>query len=78
MHTTIPRAIAENLGDGCVVRPAALDDPDHGLTDEVLEETDVLTWWGHAAHHEVRDEVVGRRCSATCSPAWAWSSCTRH
>src|SRR5699024_4664989 len=34
--------------------------PEHGLTEEVLRETDVLTWWGHAAHEEVSDEVVER------------------
>ena len=41
------------------VRTATLDDkPDHGLTDKVLEATDVLTWWGHMAHHDVRDDVA--------------------
>jgi trehalose utilization protein len=39
-------------------RTATLDQPDHGLTDEVLAQTDVLIWWGHMAHHEVRDEIV--------------------
>jgi trehalose utilization protein len=29
-----------------------------GLTDEVLAGTDVLTWWGHTAHGEVRDDIV--------------------
>ena len=56
MHT----AIAEYLNSrpGLVVRTATLDEPEHGLTDEVLERTDVLTWWGHRAHAEVRDEIV--------------------
>ena len=40
------------------VRLAALDDPDQGLPDEVLEDTDVLIWWGHMAHKEVDDELV--------------------
>ncbi|THE11404.1 trehalose utilization protein ThuA [Bacillus timonensis] len=40
------------------VRTATLDEPEHGLTDDVLEHTDVLVWWGHLAHHEVRDEIV--------------------
>lgn len=40
------------------VRTATLDEPEHGLTDEVLENTDVLFWWGHMAHHEVSDEIV--------------------
>jgi trehalose utilization protein len=60
MHTTIADGIQENLGEGCVVRTATLDDPEHGLTEEVLAQTDVLTWWGHAAHDEVRDDVVER------------------
>jgi len=39
---------------------ATLDDPQHGLTDEVLSQTDVLLWWGHMAHGEVKDEIVER------------------
>ncbi len=42
------------------VRTATLDEPDHGLPPEVLDQTDVLTWWGHAAHAEVDDAVVDR------------------
>jgi trehalose utilization protein len=37
---------------------ATLDEPEHGLTDEVLENTDVLIWWGHVAHEEVRDDIA--------------------
>lgn len=40
------------------VRTATLDEPEHGLTDEVLAKTDVLTWWGHMAHGAVEDEIV--------------------
>lgn len=39
---------------------ATLDDPEHGLTEEVLNNTDVLTWWGHMAHGEVSDEIAER------------------
>jgi len=39
---------------------ATLDEPEHGLTREVLDNTDVLLWWGHLAHGEVRDEIVDR------------------
>lgn len=42
------------------VRTATLDEPEHGLTDDVLEETDVLVWWGHMAHDEVDDAVVAK------------------
>ena len=55
-------AIADYLGTqpGMVARTATLDEPEHGLTKEVLAETDVLTWWGHGAHQEVKDDVVNR------------------
>ncbi len=37
---------------------SALDDPDQGISDELLEKTDVLFWWGHMHHKEVNDELV--------------------
>lgn len=40
------------------VTTATLDEDQHGLSDEVLEETDVLVWWGHKAHDEVSDEIA--------------------
>lgn len=42
------------------VRTATLDEPEHGLTQEVLDATDVLIWWGHMAHGEVQDKIVDR------------------
>lgn len=42
------------------VRTATLDEPEHGLTEDVLANTDVLLWWGHMAHEDVSDEVVDR------------------
>lgn len=57
----IHAVLADALSDaGFETRTATLDEPEHGLTDEVLAETDVLTWWGHAAHDEVADGVVDR------------------
>lgn len=54
-------AIAEGLREaGFPVRTATLDEPEHGLTDAVLAETDVLIWWGHMAHGEVSDAIVDR------------------
>ena len=47
-----------NTSPDIIARTATLDEPDHGLTDEVLDKTDVLIWWGHCAHHEVRDDIV--------------------
>ena len=45
-------------GEGFDVKYATLDEESHGLTDEVLESTDVLLWWGHMAHHLVDDAIV--------------------
>jgi trehalose utilization protein len=42
------------------VGTATLDEPEHGLTDEVLAKTDVLLWWGHMAHEKVSDEIVDK------------------
>lgn len=55
-------AIAEFLGtdEELEVRTATLDEPDCGLPQEVLDNTDVLLWWGHMAHQEVPDAVVDR------------------
>jgi trehalose utilization protein len=51
--------IAEFLQtEGFETRTATLDEPDHGLPDDVLNHTDVLVWWGHLAHGEVKDEIV--------------------
>ena len=57
MHATIAGALREA---GIETRTATLDEPQHGLTDEVLSSTDVLVWWGHLAHGEVADETVER------------------
>ena len=54
-------AIAKHLkAEGFKVRTATLDEAEHGLTEKVLAQTDVLTWWGHQAHGEVQDEIVDR------------------
>ncbi len=46
--------------DGLEACTATLREPEHGLSKAVLDETDVLIWWGHMAHNEVADEVVDR------------------
>ena len=46
--------------DGIPCRTATMDMPEHGLTEEVLQDTDVLIWWGHAKHKDVSDEVAQR------------------
>ncbi|MGG1518075.1 ThuA domain-containing protein [Paenibacillus oryzisoli] len=56
----IHTAIGEGINGDVEVTYATLDDPEHGLSEEVLNNTDVLIWWGHKAHGEVQDEIVTR------------------
>lgn len=56
LHTTIGEFLSRN--DDIKVTLAALDDPDQGLPDEVLNNTDVLLWWGHVCHGAVDDALV--------------------
>lgn len=58
MHAVIADYLKKQAG--FEVRTAWLDQPEHGLTEEVLANTDVLTWWGHTAHGDVQDEIVAR------------------
>jgi len=58
MHSVIAKHL--NSQKDIVASCATLDEPEHGLTQDVIEQTDVLIWWGHGAHHEVKDEIVAR------------------
>ena len=58
MHAAIAKGISA-AGD-IEAKTATLDEPENGLTKAVLGSTDVLIWWGHMAHGEVKDEVVRR------------------
>ena len=58
MHACIAKALNETSGISATT--ATLQQPQHGLEETVLADTDVLLWWGHAAHGEVSDEVVER------------------
>jgi trehalose utilization protein len=62
MHGTIAAAL--NREDGITASTATLQEPEHGLTEARLAETDVLIWWAHAAHAEVAEAVVDRVCNA--------------
>lgn len=57
IHQTIAAGLR---GFGFDPGTATLDEPEHGLTVETLDQTDVLIWWGHMAHHEVADAIVER------------------
>ncbi|HEY5787970.1 MAG TPA: ThuA domain-containing protein [Microlunatus sp.] len=64
IHGTIAAALA---GDSAfAVRTATQDQPEQGLGGGLLDETDVLLWWGHRVQDEVDDahaETVRRRVS---------------
>jgi trehalose utilization protein len=60
MHAAIASFLREQLGESVSVRTATLDQPEHGLSGDVVQHTDVLTWWGHSAHGQVGDAVVDR------------------
>lgn len=58
MHNTIADAL--NRDAAITATTATLQEPEHGLTEARLAETDVLLWWGHKDHGAVSDEVVER------------------
>jgi trehalose utilization protein len=55
-------AVAEGLQKmrGWEVVKANLSDPDQGLPDSLLNRADVLIWWGHKKHADVKDELVDK------------------
>ncbi|MDP1732489.1 MAG: ThuA domain-containing protein [Devosia sp.] len=58
MHGQIAALLSED--QNIVASTATLQEPEHGCTEKRLAETDVLLWWGHAAHGDVADEIVER------------------
>ena len=60
MHGAIADALADLLGEAVAVRTATMEQPEHGLAQDVVDTTDVLLWWGHEDHPGVADPVVDR------------------
>lgn len=58
MHGQIAAVL--NADAGISASTVTLQDKEHGMTVEKLDETDVLVWWGHAAHDKVDDKIVER------------------
>ncbi len=73
MHECIADALNQDVE--IRARTATLQQPEHGLTDEVLENTDVLTWWGTppTTRWPTRSST---KCSGVCSKGWGSSSFT--
>ena len=46
--------------DDIEVTTATLQDEECGLTEEVVNNTDVMLWWGHCAHERVPDHIAKR------------------
>ncbi|MCD8500485.1 MAG: ThuA domain-containing protein [Bacillaceae bacterium] len=55
IHGTIANFLKD---ENTSIKTATLDEVEHGLTNDVLSQTDVLIWWGHMAHDEVEDAIV--------------------
>jgi trehalose utilization protein len=60
IHHALASGLRQQLGERAVIHTATLDEPEHGLSADRLNETDVLLWWGHLAHDRVADAVVHR------------------
>jgi trehalose utilization protein len=60
VHEEIATALREQLGDSASVRAATLTDPELGLGEDMLAQTDVLLWWSHVKHHLIPDPLVER------------------
>lgn len=59
IHGAIAAGLRQLLPDA-QISTATLADPEHGLSEERLANTDVLIWWGHRAHDQVAPEIVER------------------
>src|SRR4051812_25250689 len=62
-----PKGIHGAIADGirlhlpqAEIRCVTQDMPEHGLTEQLLAQTDVLLWWGHMGHSQVQDAIVER------------------
>ena len=55
IHTFLAEKLA---ADDLEIRTATLQDPEYGLPESILNETEVLVWWGHCAHDQIDDSLV--------------------
>lgn len=62
IHTYLAKVLGTE--EDFEIRTAILEEPEHGLTEAVIESTDVLIWWGHNAHHLVEEEIANRVVAA--------------
>lgn len=70
IHVALRDGIEARLagsGEALSFRYALQDEPEHGLSQEVLEDTDTLLWWAHMGHGDISDEVAARVQQAVLS-----------
>ena len=58
LHKTIADFL--NKDEAIKAGTSIITDPEQGLSEELLDNTDVLIWWGHSFHDEVEDRLVMR------------------
>ena len=58
IHSVIAEFLSKD--ERLSVRTVTMDDEGFGLTDEILDSTDVLIWWAHVNHHKIPDEIAGK------------------
>ena len=54
------KSFIETMESVIEVRHVSLYDEEQGFTQELLDDTDVLVYWAHVSHAEVKDEYVNR------------------
>ncbi len=60
-----PRGIHETIAEGLrpygfQIRTAVFQQPEQGLSEALLNDTDVLIYWSHLAQEQISDEIVDR------------------
>lgn len=63
IHNYLAGALA---ADDLEIRAVSLDMPEQGLPDSLIEDTDVLMWWGHVAHERVADALAEKLAQRVC------------
>jgi len=60
INTAIAEGLAPLESQGWQVLKACINDPDQGISDDLLNGTAVLIWWGHKRHGDVKDDLVNK------------------
>jgi trehalose utilization protein len=60
INTAIAEGLAPLEAKGWQIVKATINDPNQGISDELLNSTDVLIWWGHKRHGDVKNDLVDK------------------